>query len=411
VRILQLNAVHTFGGAETVARQLHAACAAEGHESVLLVAHGRGLDRRAGERAMYPAPLERLRTSRLHRFAQRWFPPATWTDRVARRLGDAPWDVIHVHNFHGDYATIETLGGLARRRPVVWTFHGCWGFTGGCDHTGGCERYQAACGACPLVGRWAFLETDDTREQLQRKMRAFAAAPFHVVSPSRWLATRIRGSQVGARWATRVIPNGVDTARFRPDRMHDPSLRRSLGLSPDSVVVLIVNRNFQDATKGFETARAALAATATPGVEVVLAGLNGAWAAASLPGVTAHAPGFVASPSQLASYYEVADVLLFTSPEENFPCAVLEAMAAGCCVVATPTAGVQEQVEDGRSGLIAPGFAAGDVVGVLRAALASPALRHACGAAARERAVHEFSIGRMTSSYIALYQEAAAAWN
>ena len=40
---------------------------------------------------------------------------------------------------------------------------------------------------------------------------------------------------------------------------------------------------------------------------------------------------------------------LFASPAENFPCVILEAMASACCVVATPTSGVTEQIEDGRN--------------------------------------------------------------
>jgi len=45
-------------------------------------------------------------------------------------------DLIHLHNFHGRYASIESLAHVAKRKPLVWTFHALWGVTGGCDHRG-----------------------------------------------------------------------------------------------------------------------------------------------------------------------------------------------------------------------------------------------------------------------------------
>jgi glycosyltransferase involved in cell wall biosynthesis len=407
VKLLQVNATQHFGGAETVARQLRAGCARAGHESVLLVAYGKRFDRRAGVEPMYPRPLSRLHMSRLHGITEALFPHQAWTDRAMSRLAGSRWDVVHVHNFHGDYARIETLAALSRRKPVVWTFHGSWGFTGGCDHTGGCERYQSGCGDCPQIGRWSFLAVDDTQEQLRRKVAAFRGARFRVVSPSRWLASRIAASQVGAGWDVRVIPNGVDTQIFGSERKRQADFRRGLGIDADATVVLLVNRNFKDDTKGFARARAALLAAADEHVQVVLAGQHAQWAADTLPGVRARALGFVEPPA-LAPYYESADVLLFPSPEETFPCAVLEAMAAGCCVVSTPTAGAREQIDDGVSGILAAGFSDVDLAASLREALRRPDLRERCGGAARQRVLREFSEQQMVASYLALYREAEA---
>jgi glycosyltransferase involved in cell wall biosynthesis len=404
VKILQVNTAYHHGGAETVARQLQAGCVRAGHESTLLVAHGGASARDAGVATMYPAVLARLYSSRFHSITERVFPHDAWTDGVVARLAASDWDVIHVHNFHGDYARIETLATLAQRKPVVWTFHGCWGVTGGCDHTGGCDRYLRECGECPAVGRWYRLDTDNTREELRRKVAAFGDARFQVVAPSQWLAEMIRRSRVGSRWNVQVIPNGVDTTAFPHARKHDAAFRQALGIDPSATVVLLTNRNFKDESKGFELARAALAAARRDHAHVILAGLHSEWAAARLDGVRSTALGFVDSRERLARYCEAADVFLSSSPEENFSCAILEAMSAGCCVVATPTAGAREQIDDGISGVLAGGMMADALAEALARALDNAPLRARCGAAASGRARDEFSESRMLAAYVDLYR-------
>jgi glycosyltransferase involved in cell wall biosynthesis len=405
MKILQINSSLQLGGAETVACQLLSGCRAAGHVSGISVAYGKTYPRGTGVVPLYPRVLSRLHHTRLHPILERLFPRRAWTDAGLRAIGESDWDVIHVHNFHGDYASIETLAGLARRKLVVWTFHGCWGITGGCDHTGGCERYLTTCGQCPQVGRWPFLPADNTAAELERKVRHLGAAAIRVVSPSAWLARKIRESKVGARWPVSVIPNGVDPARFSP-RQEDPAARVALGLRPDLPVVLVVNRNFEDPTKGYPMARDALLGCRDIPMQVVLAGRNGVTAADGLRDIATVPLGYVADPARLADYYCVADILLFASPEENFPCTIVEAMAAECCVVSTPTSGVTEQIEHERTGLLAGSMDGAALGGELRLALGSSRRRRALGAAARLRAGGEFGEATMIARHLELYGDA-----
>jgi glycosyltransferase involved in cell wall biosynthesis len=99
------------------------------------------------------------------------------------------------------------------------------------------------------------------------------------------------------------------------------------------------------------------------------------------------------------------DVVALPSWTEGLPVVVLEAMAQGRPVVATPVGGTPEVVEDGRTGVLVPPRdprALAEAVGRL---LADPDLRQRMGAAGRARVAERFSPESMTTRVLAIYDE------
>lgn len=413
MRIAYVNSSYQLGGAETVAQALLAGCARAGHETRLYVAAGKTYPAAPAVVPLYPRTLSRLYHSRLHPVVERCAPRFAWTDSRFRALATSWPDLVHLHNFHGNYATVESLGFLARRKPLVWTFHGQWGVTGGCDHPLSCKRYEEACGSCPRLGVWPLSDVDDTAEQLQLKLRHLGDIELDVISPSRFMADRIARSRVGRRWRVHHIPNGVPCEEFGFRRKNDLAFRRALGLDPAAIVVLVMNRDFQDPQKGFATVRDALALCERPlgPIQVVLAGGSSDWAASQLPRDTRPlSMGYVSARDRVVALFEAADVFFFASPAENFPCVILEAMASACCVVATPTSGVTEQVEDGHTGLLAASMSPSDLANCLSTVLRESALRQRVGLAAREHVATAFSTDRMMRRHLELYDEVVRDW-
>lgn len=386
MKVLHVNNQVRLGGAETVIRQLQRGFPA----AQLAVADGKTFP--SSVRPLYPRPLARLSHTRLHRLIETIAPRAVWTDRAFRALADSSFDLIHLHNFHGRYATVESLAHVAQRKPLVWTFHALWGVTGGCDHPRECRRFLEACGSCPQLGRWPLGADDDTAAQLATKLAHLAPLPVHIVAPSRWLAEVVRQSPVGRGWRVHHIPNAVDAefVRALPPRTAN-----------SAPAILIVNRNFADEQKGWPIARSALASLA-PCARLLLVGENSARAASELSAWDCEPLGYVADTAALAAVHARADIFLFASPAENFPCTVLEAMAAGSCVVATPTGGVTEQIEDGVTGLLAREVSAPALADALALALADAALRAKLGAAASAR---DFSEASFFERHRRLYEE------
>ncbi len=106
-------------------------------------------------------------------------------------------------------------------------------------------------------------------------------------------------------------------------------------------------------------------------------------------------------------WYQGFSILVHPSYAEAFSMVLIEAMATGCCVVATRIAAVPEVIDDGRTGFL---FEPGDVKGlraILERLLADPQLVRRVGLAAREEAVKRFGVEKEASALVRLYQQAA----
>jgi glycosyltransferase involved in cell wall biosynthesis len=387
VEVLLVNNQLQLGGAETIVHQLRSRIP----NTRLLVPETRDIS----AEVMYPRLLSRLNHSRLHNVTEKWFPMYKWTDQRLAKLRNDPADIIHLHNFHGDYASVETLAKLIRLKRVVWTFHGLWGVTGGCDHPKGCAGFLRRCGNCPQLGLWPIGEVDHTADQLSRKIALLVDLPLHVVAPSKYFCETIRSSQVGRRWALHHIPNGVDPSKFKPIQARSERLK-----------ILVVNRDFRDPHKGFSMVKEALHFARPTEFELTFAGLNSSWAVAQLrQGFRTRDLGYVADRDKLAQLYGESHIFLFASPAENFPCVVLEAMASGCCVVATPSGGVVEQITDGETGFLATGISGSALAAALDRPLRSPDNIATIGEKARLMVIENFSEDAMIEAHARLYED------
>ncbi|HKI01266.1 MAG TPA: glycosyltransferase family 4 protein [Thermoanaerobaculia bacterium] len=84
-----------------------------------------------------------------------------------------------------------------------------------------------------------------------------------------------------------------------------------------------------------------------------------------------------------AALYSAADLFVLPSFFEGQPLALLQAMAAGCCCLASDIAGNRDLISHQRNGLLHAAGDAGELAGQLAECLASPALRDGLGSAAR----------------------------
>jgi glycosyltransferase involved in cell wall biosynthesis len=112
---------------------------------------------------------------------------------------------------------------------------------------------------------------------------------------------------------------------------------------------------------------------------------------------------------KLISLYQKCDVFVLPSEAEAFGIAAVEACATGLPVVATRTGGLNEIVEDGKTGFSLPARQPEELAKRLRILSENMELRAKMGRAARQRAEllydAKVNAGRLVDYMIALWQE------
>lgn len=322
---------------------------------------------------------------------------------VSDALNDV--DIIHLHNLHGHYLDLQSLSLLATRAPLVWTLHDYYAITGGCAFPGTCDRWMQNCGDCPAIGQYPMMtDRDRTRLMLRLKRQFFADVPVAVTCPSRHLADAAHRSGLFRAGEILHIPYGVDTDVFRPQREES---RKTLGLRQDDRVLFLAAQGLEDPRKGTIHALHAVAEISDISLTLLLAGHDGGEVAAAfeaMPHVRTHHVGYVSSPPEMAHLYAAADVFLFSSLAENFPCSVMESMACGTPVAAFAIDGVNEQITEGETGFLATPSDSASLAQAVRRALNAtdlPSMRQKI----RDHTIREWSMSIYRERHEALYRE------
>lgn len=331
------------------------------------------------------------------------FSPAIFPDRIACYAAGIAPDIIHLHWIAGGFLRIETLSDL--NRPIVWTLHDMWPFTGGCHYDGGCSRYTDSCGCCPELK--STIGNDLSRHIWQRKAKAWRGVPMTIIAPSRWMAECAAASSLFSEADIRVIPNGINTALFRPS---DRSIARGiLGLPLDRRLILFGAMSpTGDPRKGFQHLLPAIKELANNGwgerVELLVYGESNS---KKLPdfGMKIRYMGQVSDDAALALLNAAADVLVAPSTQDNLPNTVMEAMACGTPVVAFKIGGMVDMIDHRETGWLAHPFDHKDLARGIVHVIDDVNHREEMGVHAREKIVREYAENIVARRHIDLYEE------
>jgi glycosyltransferase involved in cell wall biosynthesis len=110
--------------------------------------------------------------------------------------------------------------------------------------------------------------------------------------------------------------------------------------------------------------------------------------------------------AELPALYCAVDVFVSASKTESFGLAIAEAMASGAAVVATETAGAQELIQSGESGVLVPIDDVEKMADELVRLLNDHNYRTRLGIAAQRTACDKFSVDRMISETEQIYRDA-----
>jgi glycogen synthase len=314
----------------------------------------------------------------------------TVLERAARELQRAGGDfaLIHAH----DWLVAGTATALkhAWRRPLIATIHAT-------------ER-----------GRMQGNLAGGASKQINDIEWSLSYEAWRVIACSRFMA-----AQVGEYFATPadkidVVPNGVALAPSPFARRGEPrAFRRTLAQDGEQLVFYVGRAVYEKGLHVLLNAWPAVRAAA-PGARLVIAGTGGqldalkqqAWDL-GLEGVVF--TGFI-SDADRDRLYRVADVAVFPSLYEPFGIVALEAMAAGCPVVASATGGLAEVIRSGENGLaVSPNDPAALAAGLLQALLHPKESRDRAARALRDVKA-QYSWPAVAAQTAAVYSRAYDEW-
>jgi len=225
-----------------------------------------------------------------------------------------------------------------------------------------------------------------------------------VIAVSEWLKKETL-RVFGATQEIHVVPNFVDTTRYRPREGRTSPL---LCVCDEAPIVMHVS-NFRPVKRVNDALRAFAAACTGSGAQLVLVGDGPDRAEAeALAGELALQPQvqFLGLVDDVSDLLPFAEALLVTTEGESFGLAALEALASGVPVAGYDSGGMKEVVEDGRSGFL---VRFGDVPALaarLKTLLADEKLRREFGARGRRRAVDEFDLQKLLAVHERIYHAA-----
>jgi len=205
----------------------------------------------------------------------------------------------------------------------------------------------------------------------------------------------------------RVIPNFVDTTKFRRD---DVSRIREQ-FAPDGERVLIHVSNFRLVKRVNDVIRIFAEVRKKIPAKLLMVGDGPERSASELLarelGLHEHVR-FLGKQIELVPLLSAADLMLMPSQSESFGLSALEAMACEVPVISSSVGGLPELQVHGETGYIAE---IGDIDRMSRYAielLASDSKRARFGAACRRRAVEVFDTQKIITQYEAYYEECLA---
>lgn len=316
--------------------------------------------------------------------ARRSFGAAFRIGKIRQFVRKLKPDVIQGWMYHGNLAANAAAGAGERPIPVIWNV----------------RQSLASLRKESLLTRLVILAgTVMSRAPRAIIYNSVRAAEDH--------------ERLGYSRARRVIiPNGFDTALFRPDPAARAALIQQLGLPDDALIIGRV-ANFH-AHKDYPTLFAAFAEImrTDPRAHLVLIGRNLGTKNPEFSRLLAALPSSAAvhilgERSDVARIVPGFDIMLSSSSAEAFPNVIGEAMACGVPTVTTD-AGDCNAVLGDPARVVPIGDSAALARKALDLLLPDREKRAEVGARDRARVISAYSIEKIAAEYVALWQKAAA---
>ncbi|HLF61330.1 MAG TPA: glycosyltransferase family 4 protein [Acidimicrobiia bacterium] len=207
----------------------------------------------------------------------------------------------------------------------------------------------------------------------------------------------------------RLLGNGVDLERFRPDPGLSEPVRQELGLTDGQIAVGLVARLVEE--KGVPELIEAAERLDDRYVVVIVGPRDHEKADAVSEELLARAEAngvrFLGMRQDVERIYQGLDIFVLPSHREGFPRAAMEAAASGLPVIATDIRGCRQVVDDGVNGILFPVRDVGALAAAIMRVGADAGMRSMMSQASTDRAHLLFDEREIVNRVMGTYAEVA----
>lgn len=256
--------------------------------------------------------------------------------------------VLHWVNSFIAYKNVEQL--LNTSKKIIWVMHDMWLFTGGCHCDQYCGGYEHECGWCPFLKNNR--EMDISRRNFIRKSNMLNKGEITLVGPSNWITDCAAKSKITRGQKLLHIPNPINLMCFKPMTIRSETFIKYRINTKKKIVLFGAVNSLKDVNKGYDYLVNALKLLPKEQYIAVVFG-NKSEDQYLKKIIDTIFLGYISDENQLAEIYNMADVFVAPSSQENYPNAVLEAEACGVPVVAFDIGGMSDMILHLENGYLA----------------------------------------------------------
>lgn len=242
-------------------------------------------------------------------------------------------DIINLHWVSGllDYPSFFK----ACKKPIVWTLHDMNPFLG-------MFHYQNDLKNASLELKYFNKKV----QELQKKHINYIEKGA-VVSPSNWLLQEALASNFFTKLINKNIVNSIDLETFT--FKNKTQLRKEYSISENEFVILFVAEDVNNYRKGFDLLLESLNYLKSINYDILTIGIDSPEVHKEIKIISL---GRVSEVKRIVDIYNLADVFILPSREDNLPNVILESFATGLPIISFNIGGIKEHVLPNKTGAL-----------------------------------------------------------
>ena len=310
-------------------------------------------------------------------------------------------DLVHIHWVQHETISIEEIGKI--KFPIVWTLHDCWPFSS-------TEHYQRNNLDKRYINGYKINKIFKISDYVDKfcffRKKLSWRNQISLIAPSKWIGDCAQNSLLMKDKKIVVIPNPIDTERFKPINKNDA--RKSLKLNNNKKIILFGSIDGgKDPRKGADLLIDVLKLLTfkKEEIEIIIFGKKNKYQDIFENNFfEIRNFGRIDSIKMLSTIYSAADIFVIPSRIESFGQTAAEAQSCGTPVAGFDIGGLKDIITHEKNGFLVEPFNTKKMALAIENLLKEEEKILKFSNASRENAISNWAYKKVAKSHINFYK-------